>query len=131
MAEVKKYYGKQYWRLFGGLLLVLIGCALLLLTPFYESFGIWYAFTAIIIGLLMLGGGGFMIILGFIIFLAGTSILLHLTGLIDTPYLRNAIGWVFVIIGTLMVVKASMEIIKKYRSNEPDDDYHSGADVDY
>lgn len=127
----KKYYAHQYWHLFQGLLLLLIGVAFLLSTPFFETLGLWFPLTAIIVGVLMVAIPGEIMILGFLLLIMGASVLLHETGLITVPYLRNFLGWILVILGGLMIFSSSKEIIKKYRSKDPDPEYYPDQDVDY
>lgn len=127
----KKYYGKLYFHLFEGLALLVVGCLLIIHTVDYASMGLWLPLTMIVLGLLTIGGGGEGLIFGLFLLLTGSSILLHETGLITVPYLRNFIGALFAILGGIMIVFSSIAIIKKFKSKDPDPEYYEDAKVDY
>jgi hypothetical protein len=112
-------YVKLYFPLIMGVLVLLLGTVMVLHAINWDAFGLWFPVTMVLFGLIIIGGGGAATLLGLIVLLSGCSILLHQSGVVTFPYLKEVLGWVFIVAGTLMVTKSSLQIWSKWkRQNE-------------
>jgi len=127
----KVSYQRQYYQLFIGIMVLILGTTMITNSFAWEAFGFWFPFTAVILGLLLVSGGGFATIIGLLLLMGGCSIFLHQLDIVTFPSLREILGWFFTGIGVLLILAGSATILQKWKGKEVKDGDQGDPGVNY